>query len=287
MNGAPLEYEVAAEWDTIGGMQIQSGVFCAPDQAPLARLTAGDAPVAIRNADDPSLPESARRACQSTGAKSALILPMHVRGRFEGLMIGMSPQPAPIREGDVRFAQAVAEQLSVVFGGLRATDETQAALERVEILNRRLSGEAWRTYLAARSGGLSIESSRLSGADAASRVAAPIVVRGETLGMLALEDADANRQWTDEEWDLLTTVAGEVAQAMENARLIEQTQERAARQSQLNAIAQRIRRAASIESILDIAAEELGRALDTSHAQAALGAPALFQTDAQGVRSDR
>jgi len=101
----------------------------------------------------------------------------------------------------------------------------------------------------------------------------PIVVRGETLGALNLEDADPDRQWTDEDWDLMNTITGEVALAIENARLIEQTQLRAARQAQLNQIAEKIRRATDIETILSITSEELGQALETSHANVRLGAP--------------
>jgi len=140
-------------------------------------------------------------------------------------------------------------------------------------LNRHLVGEAWRSYLALRPGGLAAESGATGVSEEASRLAIPIVVRGRTLGALTLEDDDPARQWNDQEWDLLTTVAGEVAQMVENARLLEQTQLRAARETQLNQIARKIRRANDIDLILKIAAEELGQALDASHARAMLGAP--------------
>jgi len=187
------------------------------------------------------------------------------------LMMAMSQQVLGVRENDVRFMQSVVEQFAVVLGSLRAGEETRAALARVELLNRQLSGEAWRNYLAPRLGGLAVESGQLDLEQTPSRVAAPVVVRGETLGMLELEDADAERQWSEDEWDLLNTVAGELAQAIENARLIEQAQQRAAREAQLNQIAHKIRRATDVESILHVAAEELGLALDTSHANIRLG----------------
>ena len=67
-------------------------------------------------------------------------------------------------------------------------------------------------------------------------------------------------------------MAGEVAIAVENARLIEQTERRAQREMRLNQIAQQLRQATDIDSILQTAAEQLSLALDTSHAQAQLGA---------------
>ncbi|HET7091639.1 MAG TPA: CHASE4 domain-containing protein [Anaerolineae bacterium] len=296
---SPVEYWAAAEWDprsgspllpsaTGEGPGVRAGARYRPDEMPLTRLVTGDAVLVVRDADDPRLPAPARLAMQQAGVKAALVIPLLIRGRLEGLVIGTARQPIDLREDDVRFMQAVAEQLSVVLGALRAKEETQAALARVEHLNRHLVGEAWRSYLALRPGGLAVESGdspRPSSAtgegpgvrgvsEEASRLAIPIVVRGRTLGALALEDDDPARQWSDEEWDLLTTVAGEVAQMLENARLLEQTQLRAARESQLNEIARKIRRTDDIDLILKIAAEELGQALDASHARAMLGAPA-------------
>ncbi len=280
---SPIEYWAAAEWDARSGSRLDDslrskaerdgGARYRPDEMPLTRLAPGDAVLVVRDADDPRLPAPMRRVTQQAGVKAALVIPLLIRGRLEGLVIGTARQPIDLREDDVRFMQAVAEQLSVVLGSLRAKEETQAALARVEHLNRHLVGEAWRSYLAMRPGGLAAESGATGVSEEASRLAIPIVVRGRTLGALALEDDDPARQWSDQEWDLLTTVAGEVAQMVENARLLEQTQLRAARESQLNEIARKIRRADDIDLILKIAAEELGQALDASHARVMLGAP--------------
>ena len=280
---SPVEYWAAAEWDTRSGSRLGGDARYRPDEMPLSRIATSDAILVVRDVDDPRLPAPVRRATQQAGVKAALVIPLLIRGRLEGLVIGTATQPVDLREDDVRFMQAVAEQLSVVLGGLRASEETQAALARVEQLNRRLVGEAWRSYLALRPGGLTAESGVPGASQQASRVAIPIVVRGETLGALTLEDDDPARQWSDEEWDLLSAVAGEVAQMVENARLLEQSQLRASRESQLNAIAQKIRRANDVELILKVAAEELGQALDASHARVMLGAPAdlLGQPDTE------
>ncbi|HJW84698.1 MAG TPA: GAF domain-containing protein [Anaerolineae bacterium] len=271
MDGEPVEYELAAEWSVIGGAQIDAGARYTPEQLPLAGLAHSDRHVVIRDAADPALPGSARRVLQQAEAGAALLIPMVARGRFEGLVVATAQQAVRFADGDVQFVQTMAEQLSVIIDGLRAGQETKAALARVETLNRRLSGEAWRAYLVSRLDDVVAESGNLPDPQAASRMAAPIVVRGETLGTLILEDADASRQWTEEEWELLNAVAGEVALTIDNARLIEQMQMRAARESRLNQISEKIRRAADIESILSIAAEELSQALDTSHASARLG----------------
>lgn len=173
--------------------------------------------------------------------------------------------------GKIRSAVSVDDVLRIATEELQEATHATRALARIEPLNRRLIGEAWRSYLAVQPDDLAVESDVSIPSQGTSYVAAPIVVRGETLGTLILEDADAARPWTDEEKDLLNTVSGEVAQMIENARLLEQTQLRAMRESQLNEIVHRIRSAADIDAILRIAAEELNRTFGTSHANAQLG----------------
>jgi GAF domain-containing protein len=100
---------------------------------------------------------------------------------------------------------------------------------------------------------------------------APVLIHGQEVGRLRVEDTTPDREWTSNEKALIEAVAGEVAIAIENARLIEQTERRAQREERLNQIAQQIRRTTDIQTILQTATEQLSLALDTSHAQARLG----------------
>jgi GAF domain-containing protein len=70
---------------------------------------------------------------------------------------------------------------------------------------------------------------------------------------------------------LLHTVAGEVAIAIENARLIEQTERRAQREHIVADISSRMWAANDIESILRTAGDELGRVLRVGHVALRLG----------------
>src|SRR5690606_12087454 len=54
----------------------------------------------------------------------------------------------------------------------------------------------------------------------------PLRIRGEVIGTLGVED-NAQNPLSDEERDLLNAVSVQVAEALENARLLEQTQKRA------------------------------------------------------------
>ncbi len=55
---------------------------------------------------------------------------------------------------------------------------------------------------------------------------APLKLYGETIGVLGIEDIAEGREWSTEDIRLLEEVSSQVALAVENARLLQQTQER-------------------------------------------------------------
>ena len=94
-----------------------------------------------------------------------------------------------------------------------------------------------------------------------SLMAQPITLRGEVIGMIQLEEIDPGRIWTDDEISLVKSVADQVGLALENARLLEQTQRRAERESLVAKITGRLRASNNPEEILKTAVLELRQAL--------------------------
>jgi len=72
---------------------------------------------------------------------------------------------------------------------------------------------------------------------------------------------------------MLQTIAGEVALAIENARLIEQTQRTAQREKDIANAADRIHRSIDLDAILHIAVEEVMRIAGTTEVAIQLGQP--------------
>lgn len=159
---------------------------------------------------------------------------------------------------DLEVGLALANLVAVAVDNHLLFEESQRALNEVAAVNRRLTVEAWHSYLTVRPE-IASESGHRGAIEGASRVSVPIVVRGETLGMLDLEDHDSTRQWTEDELALLNTVAGEVALSLENARLIEHTQRAALREKAVTEAADRIHRPVDLQTILRTAVEEVGR----------------------------
>jgi len=93
-------------------------------------------------------------------------------------------------------------------------------------------------------------------------LAIPIIVRGQTLGVLGIEDPSGERQWSEEELTLVQAIGQQLGQVLENARLVEATQSRAARERLTGAATARMRESLDMETVLQTAIREIGEALD-------------------------
>jgi GAF domain-containing protein len=113
-----------------------------------------------------------------------------------------------------------------------------------------------------------------SQAAARSALAVPIKLRDQVIGVIDLHETEAEREWTADDVALVLAVADQAAQALENARLLEQTQQRARREQLIAEIAAKMRAAPDIESILRATVHEIRRALGVSHGVIRLGAQA-------------
>jgi GAF domain-containing protein len=71
---------------------------------------------------------------------------------------------------------------------------------------------------------------------------------------------EGSEAWSEDELALLTTVTDQLAQTLENLRLLDETTRRAAREQMAGEITGRIREAVEIEAVLERALSELGRA---------------------------
>ncbi len=96
--------------------------------------------------------------------------------------------------------------------------------------------------------------------DTASELAVPLVIGDRVLGVLDVQ-ADRINAFTEEDANIQTTLASQVATALQNARSFSQAQKQAERETMLNVINQKIQSATSVEAVLQIAARELGTAL--------------------------
>jgi GAF domain-containing protein len=101
-------------------------------------------------------------------------------------------------------------------------------------------------------------------------MAAPILSQNQLSGLLAVWRVGENEQFLDTELEFLVSLAQQAAIAVENARLFQETQERAEELSVLNEMARELSAEMNINSIAETAYRYINRLVDTTNFYIAL-----------------
>jgi GAF domain-containing protein len=114
----------------------------------------------------------------------------------------------------------------------------------------------------------------------------PLLAGDTLLGLIAVQDLRQEGRFTEDDSALLATIASQVATAIQNNRLLEETQRSARRERLIHEITSKMRRSPDMRSILDTTAREVGRALNASRATVRLGEKPPSETPTLGQSSD-
>jgi len=197
------------------------------------------------------------------GTRSEIALPLITANRVVGALDVQSEQAAAFDENDISTLQNMANQVAIAIENARLFRETEGALREIRLANAQTFNRAW-SDLALGGQVLSYETKTESSMDGKGQtLEVPMLLHDQVLGSITVEGNDA---WTPEERSLLETIAVQAASALENARLINESQQSALRERLASAITERIWSSGSVEAILQTTISELGRALEASDA---------------------
>jgi GAF domain-containing protein/HAMP domain-containing protein len=233
--------------------------------------------------------------------RSEMALPLKAGEQIIGAMDVQSTQSNAFTEEDVELFTTLADQIAVAIINNRLYEETAHALEEMQTLHRQYLRQEWSVELSERkypayiytAQGITsttdmeladiqkvIETGKSAVFQATERgddnqttaaMAVPIILRGETIGVIHLQDkSEQGRQWSEDELVTVRTVADQIAQSLETARLMEQTIRRAERERRVLEITNKIRSTNDPQTMLKIALEELQRSLKATQAQVIL-----------------
>ena len=195
-------------------------------------------------------------------SRSEIALPLIVRGRVLGALDAQSTKENAFDEGIVETLQGMANQVAVALENARLFQETQEALREIRANQQTQLSEAWSEALETQ-GALEFSTGEKTASDEEMILNVPLALRGQTIGEISLEN---NTFWTDEEQGWVEAVATQAALALENARLLEESQQVALQERLVAEITSKIWAANTTDGILKVALKELGSALGASKA---------------------
>jgi GAF domain-containing protein/HAMP domain-containing protein len=228
--------------------------------------------------DNPDLPDT----------RSEMALPLSIRGRIIGVLDVQSTKPGAFTETDANTLGILADHVAIAIENARLFEQTQQAREEAEALNAQIQQREWNTFAkqetrvgyrqsaiggkplskvvdtveireALKNGKIFV----MDGADNNSQsvIAVPITLRGQTLGVLNIKAPTHDRKWNRDEINLAQAVSDRLALALDSARLLLESQRRAAKEAKIGEVSAKIGSSINMRNVLETAVEELGRAL--------------------------
>jgi len=265
------QYAILEASNTEGGLRMlarghrlkvgEQGIvgFVTSRGEPRIALNVGQDAVFFNN---PDLPET----------RSELALPLKVGETILGALDLQSIEENAFSQEDVSVLSILTDQVAIAIQNARSAEQAQRALIEAGIATKQLSGDAWKGYTKTiQSRGYRYDGVKSEAWKEASEsrneddsLYVPVQLRGQTIGRLKLKASDANRKWTDDERAIIESTAERVAIAMEGARLLDEAQKRAARESFLSDVGAKLGASFQLDSILRDTVEELGQNLQGS-----------------------
>jgi GAF domain-containing protein len=213
--------------------------------------------------------------------RSEMAIPLRVAGEVIGALDVQGTETNAFSDEDIRALTILADQIAIAIENARLFGETKKALSESRAMFEQYTQQEWSTFARqTKTRGFlfdgkhvvplgdhakrelvkaAIKTGALSKEKASGTVAVPIKLRGQTIGVLDVRAKNGQRPWKPDEIAMLEAAAERAALALENARLIESAQRRAARERAIGDISTRIGAVSNLESILQTAVEELGR----------------------------
>lgn len=246
-------------------------------------LDVGEEPIRF---DNPLLPET----------RSEIALPLIVGEDVIGALDVQSTQEAAFSDQDIETFQNMANQVAIAIQNARLYQQAHNQLAEISRLNRTLMREGWEAFFKTNPNPTfhyaNNEMSTLSifplpdkdrvlqergpvftQNDDKASLTMPLIVRNQIIGMLNLKSKKP--EWSQDDLSILNAIAQQSALALENARLVEASQQLAQRERQINQITANIHHSANLETILKTTLYELATVLDIPAANIQLNADTL------------
>lgn len=257
------------------GEELVSQGYQIPPRSQSGISQAMDTGDAIITADT-NVDAGSHRSDLQSNTHSEIVLPLRTGGQVIGVLNIQSVDINAFSKAELSGFQAMADQIAIAIENVRLYERAQHDLQDIESLNRQLTGESWRKFLAGRpsTSSLGYEASErgirpLEVREASEppqpgdgTVTLPLKVRGETIGLLDLTPRSGHEP-DPETRAMLEAVAERVAMALDSTRLGDQAQYQAQREEILSHLSADLQATTDLNTILRVVSRTASRALET------------------------
>jgi len=205
---------------------------------------------------NPDLPET----------RSEAALPLLIKNQAIGVLDIQSKEQNPFGPEDLFILQTMADQIALAIQNARLLEESQTAIEQLQATTSKSIQEAWQNYTGNQAKGYVYSAGNVSPLEKGvsreknaddKNMQTEINLRGQKIGTISLKRSGAETEWTEKEQEFTEKIAAQIALAIENARLLEDSQRRAIREQTLNELTTRLSRSLDLENLLQNAVLEL------------------------------
>ncbi|MBM3126196.1 MAG: HAMP domain-containing protein [Chloroflexi bacterium] len=231
--------------------------------------------------NNPDLPET----------RSEMALPMHARGQMLGVLDVQSTKPGAFSDVEANTLGILSDQIAIAIVNARLFRQSQQALAEYQALYQERIKQGWATfstetpvlgYQHTLSGGKFLSQPVASEEiqETVNRgstmivqpgpgtkdpyIVVPVKLRDQIIGTLKVQAPEKNRPWSRDEIKLANAVSERLSIALENARLIQESQKLAIKEQTISEVTSKIGESILLENVLKTAVEELGRAMPGS-----------------------
>ena len=237
--------------------------WCISNRQPRIALDVGEEAVRFNN---PFLPNT----------RSEVALPILSHTDVLGAISFQSERSRAFDQNDIMVLQGIADSLAVAVENANLFNELSENLDEIRSLNRNYLQKAW-TDVISETGELSFAYE--SGAAARPNrpthsIQVPLMLRDQVIGQVTLETD--HEHLTDEDTAYLDAVTTQTAIALENARLVQESEWRVFQERKLNEMTAEFHRAVTLDGILKAAVEQLGQLPSVAEVSIQLASPDEF-----------
>jgi GAF domain-containing protein/HAMP domain-containing protein len=210
--------------------------------------------------DNPDLPETL----------SEMALPLVFSDEIIGALDIQSKESNAFSKEDIEVFLILADQVALAIQNARSLVKAQLALEEADRANQKLTKQAWASFSRSEKikgyhylGGKAQPVSEIEEIPALGVLNIPVQIRGQKIANIILEGPTPKHEWTEDELAMVRVAAERAALALENARLLEETQKKAQRETIISDISAKIGESRSVDAIINTTIKELGDALSS------------------------